>query len=194
VSAIDPKVMQSITAGLPKLDPSIAEALSRIKTDAIVGDFARTREALKVFDSFRPIVAPQIAPQLAETLAKISQQNATSAAAVFKAIGPKPFNFAKAFDGIDFEKIISPELSKAIESVQGLGLSKSYGAAVAEAMRARPSVVVPHEFAPRVEAKAEEAIVLAADEDVAEIAVANAERATDWLTQLRDSLSIKHEA
>jgi hypothetical protein len=78
------------------------------------------------------------------------------------------FSFAKTFDGIDVEKIIWPELSKAIESVQGLGLPKSYGATIAEALRARPSVE-PGEFTPQVEATAEEAIVLAGDDDVAEI-------------------------
>jgi hypothetical protein len=167
-SGIDSRVMRSIADSFPKLDPSIADAFSRNKTEAIVGDLACTREALKVLDSFRPIVAPQIVPQLAEVLGRINQQNAASAAAVLQKIGSKPFSFAKTFDGIDVEKIIWPELSKAIESVQGLGLPKSYGATIAEALRARPSVE-PGEFTPQVEATAEEAIVLAGDDDVAEI-------------------------
>ena len=133
---------------------------SRIKTNAIVGDHTRAREALKPFESFQPIVAPQIAPQLAETLAKFNQHNAESAAAVFKAIGPKPFNFAKTFEGLDVRKIVSPQLSKAFESVQALGLPSAYGVEIAEALRARPSTV-PREMAATAEATAEEAIALA---------------------------------
>src|SRR4051795_3037817 len=86
---VDPKVFESLRASLPKYDPSMADAFTRIRFDQLVGDFTAAREAFKAFELFKPIVAPQIAPQIAETLEKLNQQNVASAAAVFKAIGPK---------------------------------------------------------------------------------------------------------
>jgi hypothetical protein len=136
---------------------SIAEAFRGLDATRL-GDMAAISQAAKAFEGFRPIVAPQVA----EALKSVDMRIAPSFAEAMKAMGPQPFKFAKALEGVQLGPI-SPAFS---ESLRTLQLPRPISADFADAIRSLPKVT-PTDFAPRVQVAAEEAFALAEVESVA---------------------------
>ena len=143
---------------------SVAESLRGFQTTKLVDTFAMG-ETATLFESLRPIVAPQIAPEIAKTLKDVSAR-AASFSAAFKGIEPAPFQFAKTFEDMQTVSQFQPRLADAFKAWQA---PPAFSTAVADALRSVPQATWT-DLAPRTGRAIGEAVILAETSTAFEVA------------------------
>jgi hypothetical protein len=168
-SAFDPKTMTLATdaarvfSGLnSRTIASVAETLRGFEQTAKLVDMSAMRETAKLFESMRPVVAPQIAPEIAETLKGISAR-AAPFAEVFGRVEPPPLPVATGID--DLHVALQSRFPEALTAWQMHAFSK----AVATALAGVPPATWA-DLAPRAGKAIGEAVILAETSTASEVA------------------------
>ena len=99
----------------PKVISGAAEAARQFQTLKL-GNLDAINDALKGFESIRPIVAPQISLAIAESLKGVVVPPAPSIAAAFAGGDPPKFAFAKNLDDAKLASMFKPVVSDAMKS------------------------------------------------------------------------------
>lgn len=139
----------------PEVIPSLAKSFRSVSSIKFI-DVAAVNEAAKSFQSLQPVVAPQIAEALSQIL------NLTVPSKAIDAMSEIPaFKFAKTLENFDLSA-----MKGITESLQTLDIPKVFGE-TAFSLRDLPPVATA-DLAARFERVAEEAVVLAEADDLAE--------------------------